>query len=252
MFPKALLSVGFLLALLGSALALELNIARDLSLGTTQWAYSSKCSFAAPPSDAQFLKMIQVAFDDMKNAPAASNKERSKRPNAMIGLSIGNEVYLSSSVRGTRQIIYEKASFAGGDGTLNPELPKKYKEVTDALAKCATPANKQHKNQAACGEIMSTLMWMTDNPTQSPKELVVQPKVAAFNGKGYLPPCSPDPNNPEDVSWGCDSWTKEMGYKVVGDMSLPDEITVVGTCTGPLSLNACLTVVVDEEEISKG
>ncbi|KAJ5159318.1 uncharacterized protein N7500_008969 [Penicillium coprophilum] len=250
MFSKFLLSVVFFLALLRSALTLELNIAPDTSLRDGQLSFSSKCDFIEPPSDAQFLKMIQVAYNQMKPPPdeakrqGISNKQLQKRPNAMIGLSIGNQVYLSSSLKGSKQIIYQNSSWDGGNGEFNKDLPERFNGVKAALDRCSTETAKQHRNQAACGEIMSTLLWMADNPTLDPSKQKV--RVAAFSKERYLAPCSPTEKDPEGVSWGCDKWTQEMGYTVVNNMSLPDAITVQGTCRGPLSLNACLLIESNE------
>ncbi|KAJ6167383.1 hypothetical protein N7497_000226 [Penicillium chrysogenum] len=229
MFPKILLSVIFLLGLLGSVLAVgELKITKDTSLGSDMEAYNSKCTFEKQPEDADFLKMIEAAFKEMQDIPG-SRKEKQSRPSAMIGLSINNEVYFASSVRGKRQFIYEQ-------------------EVTDALKSCADDhkTRPQHGNQASCGEIMSTLLWMVDNKNESPRDH--NPKIAAYNAKGYLPPCASDP---EDVKWGCSQWTQKMGLEVVQEISdLPDDYTKPEK-TEPVQLAKCLEVEVDEDETTQ-
>ncbi|KAJ5227880.1 hypothetical protein N7489_008588 [Penicillium chrysogenum] len=248
MFPKILLSVIFLLGLLGSVLAVgELKITKDTSLGSDMEAYNSKCTFEKQPEDADFLKMIEAAFKEMQDIPG-SRKEKQSRPSAMIGLSINNEVYFASSVRGKRQFIYEQVSWKGGDGTINPPLPDNFKEVTDALKSCADDhkTRPQHGNQASCGEIMSTLLWMVDNKNESPRDH--NPKIAAYNAKGYLPPCASDP---EDVKWGCSQWTQKMGLEVVQEISdLPDDYTKPEK-TEPVQLAKCLEVEVDEDETTQ-
>ncbi|CAI7670066.1 unnamed protein product [Penicillium discolor] len=230
MFPKILLSVIFLLGLLGSVLAVgELKITQDTSLGSDMQAYNSKCTFKTQPADAEFLKMIEAAHKEMQDIPGSS-KAKQGRPSAMIGLSINNEVYFASS---------------GGDGTVKPPLPDNFREVTDALQSCADDhqTRKQHGNQASCGEIMSTLLWMVDNKNESPRDH--NPKIAAYNGKGYLAPCSSDP---EDVKWGCAQWTQKMGLQVVQKIDdLPDDYTKPEK-TEAIQLAKCLEVEVDEDE----
>ncbi|KAJ5185872.1 hypothetical protein N7491_006258 [Penicillium cf. griseofulvum] len=240
MFPKLFLSVLFLLALLGSTLAVpSLGITKDASVGDSNVVFNSKCTFLTPPTDAQFLKMIQSAYNEMSISTAVSKK---KKPAAMIGLAIGNEVYFSSSAKGQRQIIYESASYSGGDGTFNPQIIERFQEVTNTLNACATQESRQHKNQASCGEIMSTLLWMADHPNEIPRDN--NPKVAAYNSKGYLPPCSA--SGEDDVSWGCAKWTPVMGLNVVQNIAtLPDDFPA-GICV-PLALESCLIVAAPEE-----
>ncbi|CAI7633795.1 unnamed protein product [Penicillium viridicatum] len=240
-----LLSVIFLLGLLGSVLAVgELKITRDTSIGSDREAYNSKCTFKTQPSDADFLKMVEAAFKEMQDLPG-SKREKRERPMAMIGLSINNEVYFASSV-----------SWVGGDGTINPPLPANFKEVTDALQSCADdhrasnpdadPPRPQHGNQGSCGEIMSTLLWMVDNKDESPRDH--NPKIAAWYPKGYLPPCSSDP---ESVKWGCAQWTQKMGLRVVQKIDdLPDDYTKPEK-TEPVQLAKCLEVEVDENETNQ-
>lgn len=256
MFPKILLSVIFLLGLLGSVLAVgELKITQDTSIGSDRQAYNSKCTFKTQPEDPDFLKMIEAAYNEMQNIPT-SNKGKSALPSAMIGLSINNEVYFASSVRGKRQFIYETVSWDGGDGTVKPPLPDNFKEVTEALRSCANdhrtsnpdadPARPQHGNQASCGEIMSTLLWMVDNKNESPRDH--NPKIAAWDRNGYLPPCSSDP---ESVKWGCAQWTQKMGLQVVQKIDdLPDDYTKPEK-TEALQLAKCLEVEVDEDKTNQ-
>jgi hypothetical protein len=241
MFPKLFLSVLFLLALLDSTLAVpSLGITKDASVGDNNLVFNSKCTFEKQPNDAEFLSMIQAAYVEMRRDNVVKN---STKPAAMIGLSIGNEVYFSSSAKGTRQIIYERASWNRGDGTFNPKLDARFNEVTEALNSCATEQSKQHRNQAACGEIMSTLLWMVDHPDESPR--VHNPKVAAYNKNGYLPPCSA--GREDDVKWGCSSWTEEMGLTVVQKIeNLPDDFPA-GNCA-PVSLETCMIVEDEAEE----
>ncbi|KAJ6138143.1 hypothetical protein N7471_004629 [Penicillium samsonianum] len=252
MFPKILLAVVFLLGLFSSALALgELGITRDTSIGdgNARQAYNSKCTFKTQPGNADFLKMIHAAYNEMK-AISLSKKQNDNRPSAMIGLSIGNEVYFASSVTGPKQFIYHQVSWKGGDGTLNPDLSADFKEVTDALKECAeksTTGRPQHGNNANCGEIMSTLLWMVDHEGKSPRDH--SPKIAAYNEKGYLKPCSSDPG---DVKWGCAQWTQIMGLEVVQnianlnleahDFPKPEEEPK------PLMLSNCQTVEVDKKK----
>lgn len=248
MFPKIFLSVIFLLGLLGSVLAVgELKITRDTSLGSDMHAYNSKCTFKTQPEDADFLKMVEAALKEMQDIPG-SKTAKNDRPTAMIGLSINNEVYFASSVRGKRQFVYEEVSWKGGDGTINPPLPDNFREVTDALQSCADDhqIRPQHGNQASCGEIMSTLLWMVDNKSKSPRDY--SPKIAAYNAKGYLPPCSSDP---EDVKWGCAQWTQKMGLQVVQKIDdLPDDYTKPEK-TEAVQLAKCLEVEVEEDKTNQ-
>ncbi|KXG51549.1 uncharacterized protein PGRI_089420 [Penicillium griseofulvum] len=241
MFQKIFLSFLFLLALLDSTLAVpSLGIAKDESVESSNLVFNSKCTFEKPPTDNEFLSMIQAAYAEMRRDSVVKNPAK---PAAMIGLSIGNEVYFSSSAKGRRQIIYEHASWAGGEGTFNPKLDARFNEVTEALNSCATQESKQHRNQASCGEIMSTLLWMVDHPNESPKDH--NPRVAAWNRKGYLPPCSAD--NEDDVRWGCASWTEEMGLTVVQNIeNLPEDFPA-GNCE-TVRLETCMIVEAEADE----
>lgn len=200
-------------------LAGVLGIAKDTSLEPYKLhSYGSVCDFKNEPSNDQFLNLIQQAYDDMRELTDKVQKNHHK-PSAMIGLAIGNQVYFSSSVRSdkSKPIIY-KLSYPkkGGDGSFNklPEMPEQFKKVTDALEACSKEANSdpQHKSNGMCGELTSTMTWMIDNPDKDiSKE---NPRVAAWWGDGYLPPCSGDPGSPQ---WGCNKWTKEMKFEVIED-----------------------------------
>ena len=242
MFSKIILSLAFLLGLIASALAAgELGIARDTSLADAR-AYNSKCTFKTQPGDAEFLAMVNAAWKEMDDTET-SKTQKANLPSAMIGLSIGNEVYFASSIRSkSRQIVYEKATWQGGDGTINPPLPQRFKAVTDALESCTDENRKQHGNQASCGEIMSTILWMADHPNENPGDH--KPKVAAYNKNGYLFPCS---SEPDAVKWGCAQWIQKMGLKVVekidnlpSDFAKPEKVD-------PLDLEKCLTVEVQKD-----
>lgn len=245
MFPKILLAVVFLLGLFSSALALgELGITRDTSIGNDRRAYNSKCTFKTQPENADFLKMIHAAYNEMQ-ATASSKSQKAKLPRAMIGLSIGKEVYFASSVNGARQFIYQQVSWEGGDGTLNPELSADFEEVTDALKECAAEnkaGNPQHGMNANCGEIMSTLLWMVDHEGESPKNH--SPKIAAYWHDGYLAPCSSEPGA---VKWGCAQWTHKMGFEVVQNIEgldlTADDFPKPEEEPKPLMLSSCQTVV---------
>ncbi|KAJ5960136.1 uncharacterized protein N7479_007286 [Penicillium vulpinum] len=249
MFPRILLSVVFLFGLLGSVLSAgELGITRDTSLGADVQAYNSKCTFITQPSDAEFLKMIEAAFQEMQALPG-TRKEKAGRPAAMIGLSIDNEVYFSSSVKGMNDnpLIYQKVAWRDGKGELNPQLASGLQEVTDALTACSTPENKQHGNQASCGELMSSLLWLVDNQGES--LAAHHAKVAAYYSKGYLPPCHAiDESDTSSQKWGCSSWTRKVGLAVVGKIeSLPADFPRP-VSTQSLMLQQCLVKEVKQDE----
>lgn len=116
-----------------------------------------------------------------------SNKEKQKRPSAIIGLSIGNEVYFASSVRGERQLIYKKASWKGGDGTINPPLPDRFKEVTDALELCRRSQSPQAAREPG-------ILWrnhvhsFVDGRPQESKPKRSQPQDCCVQFKGLPSP----------------------------------------------------------------
>lgn len=87
---------------------------------------------------------------------------------------------------------------------------------------------------------------MVDHKNQSPKDH--NPKIAAYNSKGYLPPCS---SEPDAVKWGCSRWTKKMGLQVVKKIdSLPSDFTKPENVE-PLLLQKCLTVEEDKTNQSQ-
>lgn len=218
-------------------------------MGNPVKSYSSKCSVKNKTSDAEFLLMVKTAWNEMNSAYTGDEKRRRNEvPFAMIGLSIDDEVYFGSSVKaGKKQIIYQKSVVKGGNGEFS-KLPSRYKTVTGALSECANhnkDKGPQHGNSAACGEIMSTILWMHDHEPEIPKDH--QPRVAAWCPNGYLPPCSSDADS---VTWGCHQWTAEMGYTVVGNQDLPDDFTKPEKCEG-VSLNTCLTIPAAEKDTKK-
>lgn len=215
MIPKILLSVLCFVGLL-SNLALtagnSLGIEKDLSIvkyGLHSWG--SVCHFDATPDNATFLTMVDQAFKDM-----VKKAGRKKIPTVMIGLSIGKEVYFSSSVKGWSPIVYKLFSWNGGKGDYNEYMLGRFGEVIDALDACAHAGQMQHKNNGMCGEITSVLSWMIDHPGKSPKgwNPEIAPKVACFNRLGYCEPCATG----EKTIWGCAQWTEKMGLRVVKDI----------------------------------
>ncbi|KAJ5406450.1 hypothetical protein N7465_007734 [Penicillium sp. CMV-2018d] len=213
MFPKMLLSVIFLLGLLGSVLAVgELKITRDTSIGSDREAYNSKCTFKTQPSDADFLKMVEAAYNEMQDLPGLQ-KGKAGTPN------------------GHDWALYQQRKLCGRSPGQQPRR---------------RPPPPQHGNQGSCGEIMSTLLWMVDNKNESPRDH--NPKIAAWYPKGYLPPCS---SEPESVKWGCAQWTQKMGLRVVQKIDdLPDDYTKPEK-TEPVQLAKCLEVEVDENETNQ-
>lgn len=243
MIPKFLLSVLFFIGLLGNlaAAASSLDIQRDTSVESAKlYSWGSKCVFDKRPDDATFLTMIEQAYKDM-----AEKSSKAKLPAAMIGLSIGNEVYFSSSVKGAKTIVYELSSHKGGTGNPNPDMPERYKEVTEALAACSREGQKQHKNNGACGELTSTLSWMIDHPHESPKSH--DPKIAAFNRNGYLEPCATG----EKEVWGCAEWTKKMGLKVVSKIDNRPTTFPDPTHVDHIPLSKCMMVEASDSDGDK-
>jgi hypothetical protein len=215
-------------------------------MGNSVKSYSSKCNVKNKPSDEEFLLMVKTAWNEMNSSYTGEEKKRRNEvPFAMIGLSIDDQVYFASSVKaGKKQIIYQKAEAKGGQGEFN-KLPPRYETVTEALKKCAKHnegKGAQHGNSAACGEIMSTILWMHDHEPELPKDH--QPRVAAWCPNGYLPPCSSDAGS---ETWGCHQWTAEMGYTVVKNQDLPDDFTKPEKCEA-VSLNTCLKVTPSKED----
>lgn len=244
MFSKILLSVLFLLGLLSSVLAdPSLGITKDNSFDSKHIkTYNSKCNMKSKPSDGQFLKMVESAWHEMNSSIPETKNKKYDMPFAMIGLAIENEVYFASSIKaGKTSIVYESKT---GDGTKFKDLPPRYQEVMDALKKCTaknTGKPPQHGNNAACGEIMSTILWMSKNNPKAAKDY--EPRVAAWCKFGYLPPCSSEEGAPD---WGCHDWTAEMGYNVIGD--IPREDYDEPEKCEPVSLKQCLQWTADEEK----
>ncbi|KAJ5770675.1 uncharacterized protein N7511_002726 [Penicillium nucicola] len=245
-----ILSVLFLLGLIGNVLAINsLGVVRDTSMGNKVKAFSSKCTVKTKPEDAEFLLMIKTAWQEMNSSFTGNEKRRRNEiPFAMIGLSIDDELYFSSSVKaGSNEIVYQTSTIKGGTGELK-KLPSRYAEVTEALTNCTRDnpgKGTQHGNSAACGEIMSTILWMHDHEGKIPR--AYKPKVAAWSPYGYLPPCS---SKEGDITWGCHQWTAKMGYTVVGNLTLPNQFTQPEKCES-LSLNTCLKID-EESENGKG
>lgn len=243
MFSKALLYTFLLWGLIGQlALATtgRLGIQKDDSVSDNGLvSLGSVCQFDTAPSNAIFLAMVKQAYDDMTKAAPS----KGKTPSAMIGLAIGNEVYFSSSVKGGKKtIVYEAHSDNGGTGKPNPNMPERYHEVTKALEDCSTEQQKQHVNNGMCGELTSTLSWMIDHPGKKPRD--EQPRVAAWNKKGYLPPCG------TEEKWGCNKWTGAIGATVVPNGTVADSFPNPKH-VDHVSLNKCMVKEESKSE-SKG
>ncbi|KAK2053840.1 hypothetical protein LY76DRAFT_256878 [Colletotrichum caudatum] len=230
-------SLASLLVLLAlAAVAQELGVALDKAAfkDANIACYSKKLTFEKDTSelfnDAQLYGLAQRAYEEMKSRFAADHMHRMMQPAMMGAMSVGKDIYLSSSLRGG-PFLYTYA-----DGSSKPE-------VVLALDRCQTalqqnsdrPIDKQHRTDANCAEVVTLHQYYLDKDVSREARKHPPPmRVAAF-GKGGATgktkaqnPCGGGAAFVDGVvTWGCKQFMAEERITVPkrprpAAMKLPD------------------------------
>ncbi|KAK2024503.1 hypothetical protein LX32DRAFT_656196 [Colletotrichum zoysiae] len=225
-----------LLTLVLAAVAQELGVALDKAAlkDASIACYSSKLTFEKDASelfdDAQLYGLAQRAYEEMRSRFAADHMHEMMQPVMMGAMSVGKDVYLSSSLRGG-PFLYTYA-----DDRSKPE-------VVLALDRCQTalqqdsdrPIDKQHRTSANCAEVVALHQYYLDKDVSEEARKNPPPiRVAAF-GKGGVSgktmaqnPCGGGAAVVDGVvTWGCRQFMAEEKITVPkkpkpAAMKLPD------------------------------
>ncbi|KAK1974464.1 hypothetical protein LZ30DRAFT_812000 [Colletotrichum cereale] len=201
-----------LLTLSLAAVAQELNVTldraayQDLKIA----CYSNKLTFKEDTSvlfdDAQLYGLAQQAYEEMKSKFAVDYMDEMMQPVMMGALSVGKNIYLTSSLRGG-PFLYTYA-----DNSVKPE-------VIHALERCQANMqqttdqrlDKQHRTEANCAEVVALHQYYLDKDVSKVARKNPPPmRVAAFgrggvSGKtGAQNPCGGGGAVVNGVkTWGC-------------------------------------------------
>ena len=146
---------------------------------------------AQSPSDNQLIKMADDAYKEIESDIPRQKIMEDRILAVMVALSVDNQVFFASSMKGSNYV-YKKID---GDGKLTPNIEgvPGAEQLQKALEDCMKQdADKQHKNNAMCGEIMATYTWLLNHKGQDLKNKSPKPRIVAWNGKikKVIDPCS--------------------------------------------------------------
>jgi hypothetical protein len=146
-------------------------------------------------------------------------------PGAMSALRIGNEVWMSSSMKGYEFVYTAKPS----KGAIRDQVCE---EVRAALLSCWTTAKEEHDegsadhgNRGSCGEVMLAQMYCNKygkalgNDQTNPKYKVVTWNCNKRPGF-VMPACT---EKEKGIAWwGCDKFTPKMGMEAISQVNSPE------------------------------
>ncbi|KAF5482678.1 hypothetical protein CGCS363_v015183 [Colletotrichum siamense] len=214
-----------LFTIVTSVLAQDLGIKLDRSAyeNAQRVIYSSKLTFTADTAtlftDDQLYGLASLAHTQMQSKFRADGIDQKLQPSMMAAMALGNDVYLSSSLKGG-WFVYNK--FA--DSRSKPEVRLALERCQAQLqASKKGPVNKEHQTRASCAEVFTVHQYnLDDEVSQEARRRPPATRIVAFGKAGISGSLGPQNacgggesvNDKGLLTWGCKQFMANEGITV--------------------------------------